>query len=242
MGCLKKGDEVILIEPFYDAYKPLVTFAGGVCKFTSLKKTGNDNLKSSDWQLDKKELESLFNKNTKMIIINTPQNPIGKVYTKEELTFISSLCKKWNVICLSDEVYEWDVYDNAKHVRIASLPGMWERTITVGSAGKTFLSTGLKTGWAYGPDYLIRNLQTIHQTSVYACVTPIQEALAIIFEKELEKLSGPGSLNTFYKDLLQPKRDFLIKQLRQIGLKPIVPEGSFFIVCDWTPLGNCNEK
>ncbi len=119
---------------------------------------------SSDWVLDKKELESLFNSRTRLIIVNTPNNPIGKVFTLEELEHIASLCQKHDVICISDEVYEWITYDeNKKHIRIATLPNMWERTLTIGSAGKTFSSTGLKLGWTIGPENLIRSCQIVHQ-------------------------------------------------------------------------------
>lgn len=117
-GNIKSKDEVIIIEPFYDSYKPMVTFAGGICRFTSLKPTSKCWCKASDWVLDREELTSLFNEKTKLIIINTPQNPIGKVYVEEELLFIGSLCKKWNVVCILDEVYEWFTYGDAKHFRM----------------------------------------------------------------------------------------------------------------------------
>lgn len=109
-----------------------------------------------------------------MIIINTPNNPIGKVFNRDELMKIADLCQKYNAICLSDEVTEWLVYDDTEYVRIASLPGMFERCITVGSGGKTFSVTGWKIGWAYGPANLLVNLQMVHQNCVYTCPTPIQ--------------------------------------------------------------------
>lgn len=166
-------------------------------------KTGSDNISSADYVLDDAELEGLFNEKTKMIILNTPNNPLGKVYNRfdsnhfisyqliyfrlihdfffykrlncrEELTKIANLCKKHNVLCVSDEVYEWMIYDDNEHIRICTLPGMWERTITIGSAGKTFSVTGWKTGWAYGPANLMLNLQMVHQNCVYTCPTPIQ--------------------------------------------------------------------
>jgi kynurenine--oxoglutarate transaminase/cysteine-S-conjugate beta-lyase/glutamine--phenylpyruvate transaminase len=140
--------------------------------------------------LDRDELESLFNPKTKAIIINTPQNPLGKVFTLDELTHIADLCKKWNVVCISDEVYEWLVYDSRKHTRmgkhstpklplhkifiLATLPDMWQRTLTIGSAGKSFGVTGWKLGWVYGPDYLIKNLQRVVLTCIRAGNTFLQ--------------------------------------------------------------------
>ncbi|KAH9629541.1 hypothetical protein HF086_014552 [Spodoptera exigua] len=155
------------IDPFNEI---IVTYGAYEALYSAILGT----VTSADWVLDEKELEGLFNSRTKMIILNTPHNPIGKVFTKHELELIADLCKKHNVLCLSDEVYEWMAYEPAQHIRIASLPGMWERTITVGSAGKAFSVTGWKTGWAYGPAALMKNLQVVHQNCVYTCCTPIQ--------------------------------------------------------------------
>ena len=113
--------------------------------------------------------------------------------SREELSFIGELCKKHNVIALMDEVYEWIVYDGLKHVRMSSLPGMWERTITVGSAGKTFSVTGWKLGWSYGPENLIKPMQLVHQNTIYTCPTPLQEAVAIGFETEIARFGKPDS-------------------------------------------------
>lgn len=131
------------------------------------------------------------------------------------------------------------LYFTNKCIFLATLPGMWERTITIGSAGKTFSVTGWKTGWAYGPANLIRNLQVVHQNSVYTCTTPIQEAIALGFEKEFPRL---GQTDCYFVSLpkeLEPKRNYMADFLREVGMNPTVPEGGYFMVADWTPLGMC---
>ncbi|KAJ3641696.1 hypothetical protein Zmor_028178 [Zophobas morio] len=237
MATVDTGDEVIIMEPFFECFEHNVRTAGGIPRFVPLKSKENaDGTQTNDWVLDYDHLESLFNTKTKAIIVNTPHNPLGKVFTYEELSQIARLCKKWNVVCISDEVYQFLVYGSKKHVSMASLPDMWERTITVCTAGKMFAATGWKLGWAYGPSHLIANLQLIHFSSVRAGNTFLQEVGAICVEKELARLGTTESyLKSSAKDF-ETKRDFVYDMLSSTGLKPIKPDGGYFIVANWSPL------
>lgn len=172
-----------------------------------------------------------------MIILNNPNNPLGKVFEHSELEAIAGLCRKYDVLCVADEVYEWLIYKPNKHIRICSLPGMWERTITIGSAGKTFSMTGWKIGWAYGSEKLMKNLQLVHQNCVYTCPTPIQEAIALGYEKELAQLDSPDCYFNKLPTELEAKRDFMAKFLIESGMTPTIPQGGYFMIADWTKLG-----
>ncbi|CAH1989128.1 unnamed protein product [Acanthoscelides obtectus] len=237
LGLIEDGDEVVVIEPFFDLYVPLIKMAGGTPRFVTLKKscTGSPNT-SADWILDPYALENAFNEKTKAVIMNTPINPLGKIFEIAELQKITDLCRKWNAVCISDEVYEWMVYKPREHVRIATFPGMWERTLTIGSGGKSFCITGWKVGWVYGPDKLMNHLKVIHQMAVYAGSTPLQEAVAIMLEKEIELLGTPESFFHKMQENLKKNRDYVVDVLRRHNFLPVVPDSGIFLIANWSNL------
>lgn len=183
MAFVSPGDEVIIVDPAFDAYAPIVAMAQGRSVFVPLRlrsSSGNSSTISSsqDYQLDLAELESKVNSKTKVLVLNTPNNPLGKMYSMEELEGIADICIRHNILVVADEVYEQMYYSPRSHLSIAQVAGMWNRTITIGSAGKTFSVTGWKVGWAFGASELIKYVQLVHQTAIYTVATPLQVALA----------------------------------------------------------------
>lgn len=246
MGLINPGDEVIICEPYYEAFKLFVSSAGGIPVYVSLRPARDDiePISSSDWVLDMKEIESKLTEKTKCIILNNPLNPLGKVFSRSELESISRLAIKHDLLVISDEVYEFLLYDQEEHIRIASLPDMWCRTITVSSASKSFGVTGWRVGWVYGPAKLMEGIQRMVNEVSRCNPTPIQAAVAKLIEDQLPLLNtNEGHFNQM-KSFLEEKRDRLLKVLVQAGFKPIVPQGGYFIVADYTNLskGKGTEK
>jgi kynurenine--oxoglutarate transaminase/cysteine-S-conjugate beta-lyase/glutamine--phenylpyruvate transaminase len=230
---------MIIVEPFYDCYAPMSVLAGAKCRFVALKPAANPSgaktTSSADWKWNEAELEAAFTPKTKLILINTPNNPLGKIYSREELEKVAQLCIKHNTLCIADEVYEHLTYER-KHTRLATLPGMWERTVTISSAGKVFSSTGAKIGWTIGPKELIRKCSIVHNNSLYCCPTFFQEVIARCFELECTRLEQPECYFNALAEECRPKRDMLAKLLVEAGLEPVVPEGGYFMLARITDL------
>ncbi|HET9915473.1 MAG TPA: aminotransferase class I/II-fold pyridoxal phosphate-dependent enzyme [Candidatus Binatia bacterium] len=218
LGLTDPGDEVIVFEPVYDTYVPNLVMAGAVPRYVPLRGDG--------WSFDVDELARAFNPRTKAIVINTPHNPTGKVFSHDELRAIAELCLKHNVVAITDEVYEHILYDDTSHVRLATLPGMAERTVTISSLGKTFSVTGWKIGWALGAAALIHAVNQAHQFITYAVASPLQAAAATA-------LNLPFAFFENLQSTYQLRRDRMLQVLRRAGFKVFKPQGSYFIMIDW---------
>lgn len=231
---LNPGDRVIVLEPAYDAYLADITMAGGVPISVRLQPPEGADAR---WSLPEAELRAAFAQQPTCILLNTPHNPTGMVFSQAELSLIAELCQEYDVLAISDEVYDRMVYDDAKHIALATLPDMWDRTITLGSTGKTFGVTGWKVGWAIGAAAINQALRQAHQWITFATPTPLQEATAIAIEQAHEQ-GYYAQLQAEYA----ARRSLLGTLLRQAGLPPIRVEGAYFMSCDVRHLGYQNDQ
>jgi len=221
LGLLNPGDGIVLIEPFYDSYPAMAARAGA--EVTSV------TLRAPDFRLDPAELRAAIRPNTRMILVNTPHNPTGRVLSDIELEAVAATCREFDLIAISDEVYDRLVY-SGHHRSLATLPGMRERTITLGSLGKTFSLTGWKIGWAIAPPALTAGIRASHQFLTFCAAAPLQRAA-------IAALAAPDA---YYDDFLagyRHRRDLLVSGLSEVGFRPFVPEGSYFVLADHTPFG-----
>lgn len=226
MAVVNPGDEVILIEPYFDIYLPAVQWAGGVPVFVPMH--------PPTWQINPDELRAAFTDKTRVIVINTPHNPTGHVYTDDELALIAELCIEHDAVVISDEVYEHNVYDGTQHTPIATLPGMAERTLTVSSAAKTFSFTGWKVGWIMGKAPLITGAWRIRQNISFTVNHPAQYGIA-------HALGLGQAYFDDYQALYTAKRDRLLTAVREAGLKAEAPAGAFYIMADFSDVFDGND-
>jgi len=228
LGLLNPGDEIVIFEPFYDSYPACAALAGAKPRYSTLH--------FPDFSIDKEQIASLFNDRTRVLLLNTPHNPTGKVFSRKELEFIAELCIKYDVIAVTDEVYEHLVYDGLKHLSISEIDGMRERTISISSAGKTFSFTGWKVGWATGPKELIAAAQAAHQFVTFATATPLQLAVAFALT---------GLDKSYFSNLrrdYQAKRDFLASAIQDAGMTVVKPQGTYFIIADFSTIHQGDDR
>jgi aminotransferase len=211
------GDEVIVFLPRYENYGPDCLLSGATPRFISLR--------LPDYSFDFDELESLFSDKTKAIIINTPNNPTGKVFSLEEMEFIAGLCLKFDCLAITDEIYEHILYDGREHISIASLPGMEDHSITINSISKTYALTGWRVGWAIADERITREIKKVHDFLTVGAAAPLQEAAAFALSLDNDYYQQLGD---FYQDA----RDCLYGALKHTPLKPIKPYGAYYIMCD----------
>lgn len=229
---LDPGDEVVLFEPFFDQYECEVTFHGGVPVYVPMVPPASTErvVSANEWQFDWATLEAkLASPRAKALFLNTPHNPIGKVCTLEELQRLASLCIKYDILVISDEVYDCLTYDGHEHIRLASLSGMWERTITVGSAGKSFACTGWRIGWAIGAPHLIAPTHAAHVRITFTANSLASEGAAIGFEGAKEHKFFERQRGEY-----EARRAELCAALDDLGLAYSMPHGSYFVLVDAT--------
>lgn len=225
LGLFNPGDEVILFEPFYDSYRAGVAMAGATPRFVALR-AGPAGI----FEFDPQELARAVGPRTRAILVNTPHNPTGKVYTRAELELIADLCRRHDLIAITDEVYEHLVYEpDLPHLSLATFPGMAERTVTLSSLGKSFSLTGWKIGWAIAPPHLTAGVRAAHQFLTFATATPLQHGAVEAIRRGAEAVRDLAAM-------LRANRDYLAAALRDLGFGVHLPAGTYFIMADHSAL------
>ena len=226
MAIIDPGDEVIIFEPFYENYGPDAILSGATPRYVTLREP--------DWTFDPDELAAAFNNRTKAIILNTPNNPTGKVFSREELDAIAVLCRKWDAIAISDEIYEHIIYDGVEHTPIATMDGMADRTVTINGLSKTYSVTGWRVGWTISPPALTGAIRKVHDFLTVGAPAPLQEAGAVA-------LASP---DRYYRTLAtdyQRRRDVLLDILERHHFTVYKPSGAYYIMTDIGVFGFAND-
>jgi aspartate/methionine/tyrosine aminotransferase len=215
-----------VFEPFYENYGPDAILCGATPRFVRLREP--------DWGYDQNELERAFSNRTKAIVINTPNNPTGKVFSREELAHIAALCRKWDVVAITDEIYEHILYDGAEHVSLATLEGMRERTVTISGLSKTYSVTGWRIGWCLAPPPLSAAIRKVHDFLTVGAPAPLQEAAAVALE------SPPGYYGKLADDY-RKRRDYLVPALAAAGFRTFMPRGAYYVMTDISGFGASDD-
>jgi aspartate/methionine/tyrosine aminotransferase len=231
LAVCNKGDEVIVFEPFYENYGPDSIISGAKPRFVSLRPPQDPG---GEWTFDAQELREAFQHHTKAIILNTPNNPTGKVFTRRELELIRDLCVEYNVLAITDEIYDHILYDGAQHISIASLEGMRERTITINGLSKSYSVTGWRVGWAVAPPAITNAIRKVHDFLTVGAPAPLQEAGAAA-------LSLPPSYYQQLAERYRKGRDQLIPALEKAGFVCYRPRGAYYVMTDISAFGANND-
>jgi aminotransferase len=221
------GDEVVVFEPFYENYGPDSILSGAKPRFVKLRPPESAD---GEWTFDERELRAAFHSNTKAIILNTPNNPTGKVFNRAELELIRDLCVEFNVLAIADEIYEHIIYGGAEHISIATLDGMGPRTVTINGLSKTYSVTGWRVGWAVAPAEITSAIRKVHDFLTVGAPAPLQEAGAAALEMDAR----------YYKRLAQgyrARRDRLVPVLNEVGFRCYQPRGAYYVMTDISGFG-----
>jgi aminotransferase len=231
MAVCNPGDEVVIFEPFYENYGPDAVLSGARPRFVRLRPPAAPD---GEWTFDEAELRAAFHPQTKAIIVNTPNNPTGKVFTRGELELIRDLCLEFNVLAITDEIYEHILYDGTKHVSMAALDGMRDRTITINGLSKTYSVTGWRVGWAVAPPEITDSIRKVHDFLTVGAPAPLQEAGAAA-------LDLPASYYQQLADGYRKRRDRLIPVLNEVGFRCFRPRGAYYVMTDISAFGFEND-
>ncbi len=226
LALVDPGDEVVVFEPFYENYGPDTILCGAVPRYVPLREP--------DWTFDEAELAAAFGPRTKAVILNTPNNPTGKVFSRAELEVVARLCQRHGAVCVSDEIYEHILYDGARHVSPGSLPGMEDLSVTISALSKTYSVTGWRVGWAVACDELTAAIRKVHDFVTVGAPAPLQRAGAAA-------LAMPPSYYAEMAAGYAERRDFLLDVLERAGLKPSRPAGAYYVITDVADLGFADD-